>query len=57
MRTLFVEWCDDLLQISSNHPLLHQKVLDLLTRLFESSFEELDVLVQVITYSSVQTGT
>lgn len=34
-------------EISSNHPLLHQKVLDLLMRLFESSFDELDVLVQL----------
>ena len=34
-------------QISTNHPLLHQKILDLLIRLFETSFDELDVLVQV----------
>ena len=37
-----------LLQISTNHVLLHQNVLDLLKRLFESQFEELDVLEQVI---------
>ena len=35
------------LQVSSNHVLLHQKVLDLFIRLFESSFDELDVLIQV----------
>ena len=34
-------------QIVTNHLLLHQKALDLLVRLFESSFEELDVLVRV----------
>ena len=34
-------------QISSNHILQHQKVLDLLVRLFERNYEELDVLEQV----------
>lgn len=34
-------------QISSNHHLLHAKVLDLLVRLFEASYEELDVLVRL----------
>lgn len=34
-------------EISSNHTLLHPKVLDLLVRLFESSFDELDVLVRL----------
>ena len=34
-------------QISSNHVLLHQNVLDLLIRLFESMYEDLDVMVQV----------
>ena len=35
------------LQISSNHILLHQKVLDLLIRLFETNYEELDVMEQL----------
>ncbi|KAL5012912.1 hypothetical protein ScPMuIL_011463 [Solemya velum] len=34
-------------EIVTNHLLLHQKALDLFTRLFESSFEELDVLVRL----------
>ena len=34
-------------QIGTNHPLLHTKALDLLVRLFESSYDELDVLVRV----------
>lgn len=34
-------------EICSNHTLLHQNVLDLLIRLFESSFDELDVLVRL----------
>ena len=34
-------------EIVTNHLLLHQKALDLLIRLFESSFDELDVLVRV----------
>jgi len=34
-------------EIVTNHLLLHQKALDLLVRLFESSFDELDVLVRV----------
>lgn len=34
-------------EIVTNHLLLHQKALDLLVRLFESSFEELDVLVRL----------
>lgn len=34
-------------EIVTNHVLLHQKALDLLVRIFESSFEELDVLVQL----------
>ena len=34
-------------EIVTNHLLLHQKALDLLIRLFESSFEELNVLVRV----------
>ena len=36
-----------LFQIGTNHPLLHTKALDLLIRLFESSYDELDVLVRV----------
>ena len=36
-----------LFQISTNHLLLHQSVLDLLIRLFETTHEDLDVLVQV----------
>ncbi|XP_048254735.1 negative elongation factor D-like [Haliotis cracherodii] len=34
-------------EIVTNHVLLHQKALDLLVRVFESSFEELDVLVRL----------
>ncbi|XP_071175730.1 negative elongation factor D-like [Mytilus galloprovincialis] len=34
-------------EIVTNHVLLHQKALDLLVRLFESTFEELDVLVRL----------
>ncbi|KAL3859935.1 hypothetical protein ACJMK2_010114 [Sinanodonta woodiana] len=34
-------------EITTNHLLLHQKALDLLTRLFESTFEDLDVLVRL----------
>ena len=34
-------------QISSNHQLLHPQVLALLVQLFESSFDELDVLVRL----------
>ncbi|XP_045193962.1 negative elongation factor D-like [Mercenaria mercenaria] len=34
-------------EIVTNHLLLHQKALDLLIRLFESNFDELDVLVQL----------
>lgn len=34
-------------EIVTNHLLLHQKALDLLIRLFESSFDELDVLVRL----------
>ncbi|KAK3086810.1 hypothetical protein FSP39_023845 [Pinctada imbricata] len=34
-------------EIVTNHQLLHQQALDLLVRLFESSFEELDVLVRL----------
>ncbi|XP_060603778.1 negative elongation factor D-like [Ruditapes philippinarum] len=34
-------------EIVTNHILLHQKALDLLIRLFESNFDELDVLVQL----------
>ena len=36
-----------LFQIGSNHHLLHAKVLDLLIRLFEKNYEELDVLVRL----------
>ncbi|KAK7505402.1 hypothetical protein BaRGS_00003564 [Batillaria attramentaria] len=34
-------------EIVTNHPLLHAKALELLVRLFESSYEELDVLVRL----------
>ena len=34
-------------EIASCHPLLHQKVLDLLIKLFESKQDELEILVQV----------
>ncbi|KAK2156330.1 hypothetical protein LSH36_216g06069 [Paralvinella palmiformis] len=34
-------------EISTKHILLHQRVLELLTRLFESPFDDLDVLVQL----------
>lgn len=34
-------------EIGTNHPLLHGKALDLLIRLFEASYEELDVLVRL----------
>ena len=34
-------------EIVSCHPLLHQKVLDLLIKLFESKQDELEILVQV----------
>ncbi|KAH9499747.1 hypothetical protein Btru_077720 [Bulinus truncatus] len=34
-------------EIVSNHPLLHQKALKLLTLLFENSYDELDVLVRL----------
>lgn len=34
-------------EVVTNHPTLHQKVLDLLIRLFESPQDELDVLVQL----------
>ncbi|XP_052815381.1 negative elongation factor D-like isoform X1 [Mya arenaria] len=34
-------------EIVTNHLLLHQKALDLLVRLFESSFDELDVMVRL----------
>ncbi|KAL8585779.1 hypothetical protein ACOMHN_040561 [Nucella lapillus] len=34
-------------EIGTNHPLLHTKALDLLVRLFESSYDELDVLVRL----------
>jgi len=34
-------------EIVTNHLLLHQKALDLLIRLFENNFDELDVLVRV----------
>ncbi|XP_050395724.1 negative elongation factor D [Patella vulgata] len=34
-------------EIATNHILLHQKALDLLIRLFEGSYEELDVLVRL----------
>ncbi|KAL4235100.1 hypothetical protein ACF0H5_006738 [Mactra antiquata] len=34
-------------EIVTNHLLLHQKALDLLIRLFENSFDELDVLVRL----------
>ncbi|XP_076449373.1 negative elongation factor D-like [Babylonia areolata] len=34
-------------EIGTNHPLLHTKALDLLVRLFESTYDELDVLVRL----------
>lgn len=34
-------------EIVSNHPLLHQKALELLVRLFENTYDELDVLVRM----------
>ncbi|XP_005104209.1 negative elongation factor D [Aplysia californica] len=34
-------------EIVSNHPLLHQKALELLVRLFENTYDELDVLVRL----------
>ncbi|BFZ13494.1 hypothetical protein BsWGS_16533 [Bradybaena similaris] len=34
-------------EIVSNHLLLHQRALDLLTRLFENTYDELDVLVRL----------
>ncbi|ELT99304.1 hypothetical protein CAPTEDRAFT_160748, partial [Capitella teleta] len=34
-------------EISSNHLLLHTRILDLLINLFESTYEDLDVLVQL----------
>ncbi|KAK7114702.1 negative elongation factor D-like [Littorina saxatilis] len=34
-------------EIGTNHPLLHTKALDLLIRLFESTYDELDVLVRL----------
>lgn len=34
-------------EVSTCHPMLHPKILDLLISLFESQFEELDVLVQL----------
>ena len=35
------------LQIVTNHVLLHQPALDLFVRVFESSFEDLEVLFRV----------
>jgi len=34
-------------EVVSNHPLLHPRALQLLTRLFENSYDELDVLVRM----------
>ena len=34
-------------EVVSSHPLLHNQVLDLLIRLFESKQDELEILVQV----------
>ncbi|KAK3792170.1 hypothetical protein RRG08_055432 [Elysia crispata] len=34
-------------EVVSNHPLLHQRALDLLIRLFEDSYNDLDVLVRL----------
>lgn len=42
-------------EIVTNHLLLHQKALDLLVRLFESSFDELDVLVRVSVWFCILT--
>ena len=49
----FVFYYQNVFQISSNHTLLHPKVLDLLIRLFESSFDELDVLVRVSDFNQL----
>lgn len=37
-------------EIVQNHKLLHDKVLNLLIKLFQTSFTDLDNLVQVIAY-------
>lgn len=40
-------------EVVTLHPLLHNQVLDLLIRLFESKQDELEILVQVIIFAYI----